>query len=97
MIEVLYKKPGETPQRLTIYNDLHTLQEMVGGYIETFTRGNYVVICNEEWHMLNQKYCCTLFRNPFVGPVILCRYKDAEFESLTEDDFSVFPILMEVL
>ena len=47
-MKILYKKPGEAPEIRDVANDLETLQDLVGGYIETVTVGNMVIICNEE-------------------------------------------------
>lgn len=49
-MRALYKEPGRTTFReILIPNDLRTLQQLVGGYIETVTIAtDAVVICNEE-------------------------------------------------
>ena len=47
-MKILYKKPGEAPEIRDVANDLGALQDLVGGYIETVTVGNVVIICNEE-------------------------------------------------
>jgi len=49
-MRALYKSPTDTGFReIVVQNKLETLQELVGGYIETVTiRPGVVVICNEE-------------------------------------------------
>lgn len=50
-MKVLMVKPGKEPQEMEITNDLHLLQQLVGGYIEVHpidgVKGT-VIICNEE-------------------------------------------------
>ncbi|MGI5873511.1 MAG: DUF3846 domain-containing protein [Bacillota bacterium] len=42
-------EPGKPYKWIEIENDLHTLQEIVGGFIETLTISeDAVIICNEE-------------------------------------------------
>ena len=50
-MKILYKKPGEAPEIRDVANDLEALQKLVGGYIETVTAGDVVIICNEEGKM----------------------------------------------
>lgn len=48
-MKVIIKEVGESPRIEEIENTLQALQKLVGGYIETVTLHNDVVlICNEE-------------------------------------------------
>ncbi len=49
----IIKRPGQPAFRRTIDNDLETLQDLVGGYIETVTLpGRIVMIVNREGKLL---------------------------------------------
>lgn len=49
MIRVIVKEPGKPAEQREIENNLETLQELVGGYIEDVHIGsNILVIVNEE-------------------------------------------------
>ena len=81
-IYVWRKQPGELPEFIKIKNDLKTLQDYVGGYIETVTiASNKVVICNEEGLLMGMPYNCTIKGIDFVGPVIMAGIKGDEFAS----------------
>lgn len=90
-MRVLYKTPG-TPsfRQLLVPNDLHTLQDLVGGYIETVTvqvGPQVIVICNEEARLKRLPYNCTIegkdytgkFDCPFYGPILLVGANGDEF------------------
>ena len=84
-MRALYKAPEDTKFRqILVPNDLHTLQELVGGgYIETVTAGVDPVvklICNEEGVIrMDIEYNCVIrckdtsgtFDCPFYGPILL--------------------------
>ena len=81
-IKCIVKRPDEQfgHERL-ISDSLKDLQKMVGGYIETVTLDNGVVlICNEEGRIRNMPYNFTLRRmrgvvtvqNAIFGTVIAC-------------------------
>ena len=85
-MRVIYKAPGEVPRTMVVPNDLHTLQELVGGYIETFTIFQDVtIVCNEEGRLRGMDYNCELFGIDFVGPVLIVGVKGDEFCDLDED------------
>ena len=49
MIRVVAKQPGASPRTMLISNRLESLQNRVGGYIETVSVfRDIVMICNEE-------------------------------------------------
>lgn len=85
----LYKDPGHPLETRTIPNTLDALQEIVGGYIETFTLApDCVLICNEEGKLrglpANFYFCGELF----VGPVFICGVDGEDFTSLDVSDSS---------
>ncbi len=79
------KRPGE---KAFVYpkidNSLEGLQKLVGGYIETVTVEDCVVICNEEGRLLGMKPNCRFRNVDFVGPVIAVGIAGENFASLGE-------------
>ena len=99
-ISVAIKRPGMAPYRTNISNTLENLQRTVGGYIETVTLcDDLVVICNEEGRLKGLPYNCEICGVKFVGDIIICGVKEDEFADLP-CDWSVlkllFPFLWEV-
>lgn len=81
-IRAIIKNPGEAPYEAWIENELKTLQEMVGGYIEAYTLCNtpaVIVICNEEGKLEGMPYNCRLAGETFVGPIVLVGVRGEEF------------------
>jgi hypothetical protein len=81
-IKCIVKRPDEQFGHVTWISDsLENLQKTVGGYIETVTFNNgLVLICNEEGKIRDMPYSFTLRRihgiipihNPIFGTVIVC-------------------------
>lgn len=90
-MRALYKSPGDKSFRqILVPNQLHPLQELVGGYIETVTvqvKPQVIVICNEEARLKRLPYNCTIegkdytgeFDCPFFGPILLVGADGDEF------------------
>ena len=90
-MRALYKAPDDTKFRqILVPNELHPLQELVGGYIETVTvhvKPQVIVICNEEARLKRLPYNCTIegkdytgeFDCPFFGPILLVGADGDEF------------------
>lgn len=80
-MRVLYKRPADVGFRqLNIPNDLHTMQELVGGYIETLTVAtDCCVICNEEGRILGMPENCNFCGADFAGPILLVGVDHDEF------------------
>lgn len=86
-MEVLIKEPGKKAQLKNISNNLNTLQEIVGGYIETVTFDKAVVICNEEGLLKGLPFNCEIKREikgkdvsaKFVGTIIICGIDGEDF------------------
>lgn len=83
-ILVLTKQPGKLAELEPLFdNKLESFQEFVGGYIETFTLPNdLVVICNEEGRLLDMEPNVVINGVDFVGPVIIAGVKGDEFSSI---------------
>ena len=84
-IRVVIKKPNEAAYMTVIKNELETLQKIVGGFIETVTvSDDLVVICNEEGRIKKLPQNCNVCGVDFVGTII--------FAGVNEDEFANVPI-----
>lgn len=96
-IKVIIKYPHRAPYSAKIANKLESLQKIVGGYIETATLENgLVVICNEEGRLHGLSRNCKLCGIEFVGPIIFAGISGDEFASVPvdfEDFHKLFPSL----
>jgi hypothetical protein len=94
-IKCIVKRPDEQFGHMTWVSDsLENLQKTVGGYIETVTLDNGVVlICNEEARLRDMPYNFTLRRirgvvtvqNAIFGTVIACGTDGDEFADIPID------------
>ena len=94
-IKCIVKRPDEQFGHVTWVSDsLENLQKTVGGYIETVTLDNGVVlICNEEGRLRDMPYNFTLRRmrgvvtvqNAIFGTVVACGFKGDEFADIPID------------
>lgn len=100
-MKVIIKRPcDQFGEEATIPNTLRALQEAVGGYIETVTLDNGVVlICNEDGKLRDMPYNFTVrrmilngflsgllsLRNPIFGTVIACGVNGEEFADIPID------------
>ena len=80
-MRVLYKSPIDKGFRqLNIPNDLHAIQELAGGYIETVTLAtDACIICNEEGQLLGMPFNCEFCGINFYGPILLVGVDGDEF------------------
>jgi hypothetical protein len=70
-IRVLIKRPGEKGRWQEIENDLATLQQIVGGYVEEvriFT--DLSILCNEEGKLRGLPYNLNVLGLDLVGTVV---------------------------
>lgn len=86
-IAVLLYKAGEAPRPNFIPNTLEAMQELVGGYIETVTlEDGLVLVCNEEGRMndlpLNALVTTRYGRQSIYGDFFICRGEGDEFAGL---------------
>jgi len=94
-IKAIVKRPDEQFGHVTWVSDsLENLQKTVGGYIETVTLDNGVVlICNEEARLRDMPYNFTVRRvrgvvtiqNAIFGTVIACGADGDEFADIPID------------
>lgn len=80
-MRALYKAPTDAKfHQLNIPNELHPMQELVGGYIETLTvAADCCIICNEEGRILGMPENCNFCGIDFAGPILLVGEDGEEF------------------
>ena len=85
-ILVWIKEPHKKAHHVWISSSLHNLQKTVGGYIETLTLAqDMVIICNEEGRLAGLEHNCFICGHDFVGTIIIAGVKDEEFASCKID------------
>lgn len=90
-MKVLYKLPGFPPKERDIDNDLETLQQMVGGNIESVYIGDDVsVICNEEGKFLGlpPNFYVERIDDMIVGPAVFVRQDGEDLIDMTTNDIN---------
>lgn len=80
-MRALLKSPADKGFReIVVPNQLHPLQELVGGYIETvFISTDACVICNDEGRILGMPHNCVYEGVDFVGPILIVGVNGDEF------------------
>ncbi len=83
-IEVLIKEPGKGFRLTEIENSLEALQKAVGGYIETVTVAeDLVIICDEEGR-IKHDFNLFIFGIEFYGTIIFAGVDGEEFADIPE-------------
>ena len=95
-ILVLIKEPGQPARLEPLFdNTLEAFQEAVGGYIETVTiQDGVVIICNEEGRLMGLQPNVEINGIDFVGTILAVGVKGDEFASLKS---SVVPKVWKLL
>ena len=87
-MRVIVAMPGEPAVVKRIENTLESLQEIVGGYIETapLWLEDLVLICNEEGKLRGMAPNRAIGHDIIVGPIIVAKAnnKTGEFEDVPE-------------
>lgn len=79
-MKVILKPVGGEPRQILIPNELHVLQHLVGGYIETCTiASDLVLICDEEGRLKGKPHNCNVLGVPFCGNLVLVGTDGDEF------------------
>lgn len=87
MINVIVKRPHESPKEVTIPNALRALQEIVGGHIELYTvRADMAIVCNDDGIRLGLLRNISVYGSWFYGTVIVVGTKG---EDLTDCPITV--------
>lgn len=90
-IKVILCEPGDMARVHEIENTLEAMQQIVEGYIETFTLEDAVIVCNEEGliHKKRLNRCIVTeggqIEQFIVGTFIICGMCEDEFSSLDEE------------
>lgn len=87
MIKIVVVEPNKSPYVTEIENELHALQSIVDGYIETIlARSDIILVCNEEGKLIGLPHNRTIHGEPIVGTFFLTASNyDGEFISLTDE------------
>ena len=95
-ILVVIKEPGQAPRVEPLFdNTLEAFQKAVGGYIESVTVAeDMVIICNEEGRLRGLPFNVELFGVGFVGTIVVAGVKGDEFASLKS---TIIPHILRVL
>ncbi len=98
-IRILLKEPGKKARFEYIDNELKAMQETVGGYIETVTLAeDVVIICDEEGRLKGAPKNCEVCGIDFVGPIFFAGIDGEELCDVPLDEYmaaTIFPELME--
>ncbi len=89
-MKVIRKKPGALPEVIDIENDLKSLQAEVGGYIETVTLAeDLVIICDEEGRLKGKEPNIALrgVGIDFCGTILIVGVNGEEFCDVPQLDF----------
>ena len=72
-ITVIVKEPHKEPELKTIRNDLSTMQELVGGYIEPVgLPGGGILVCDEEGLIKDTPFNCKVEGHMIFGTFFVC-------------------------
>lgn len=94
-MKAIRKKPGCEPELIDIDNTLAALQQEVGGYIETVSIADVVIICNEEGRLCGLPYNCRFVGVDFVGTILVVGRNKDEFCDVPEADFLMYHLREE--
>mgnify|MGYP003094006342 FL=1 len=94
-MKAIRKKPGAQPEIIEVDNTLKALQTEVGGYIETVSIADVVIICNEEGRLCGLPYNCRFVGVDFVGTILVVGRDRDEFCDVPEADFLMYHLREE--
>lgn len=87
-MQVLIVEPGQEPRIANIAGTLKSMQETVGGYIQTvfpWREDRVVLVCDEEGLLKDAAYNRTVAPGMHIfGTFFLCGYDDEDLTELTE-------------
>lgn len=98
-IRTIVIEPGKDPRMETIRNDLHTLQRLVGGYIEAVPLAeDMAMIVNEEGKLMGlpKNFWMKVIGDYIVGTAVFVGVDGDEFDNVPvtlSDLYSVMPEL----
>ena len=92
-IKVVYKEPGKSAEVRTIENDLHVLQELVGGWIQMVNiQSDVALICNEEGKLLDLQPNVYVhgIGDVVVGPIVFAGVDGEDLTDLPEYELHLY-------
>lgn len=97
-MKALKIEPGKAPERIDIHNELATLQDAVGGYIQVVYPDPYRpvgLVCNEEGKCCGLELNRALYQNgkPYdiiAGTFLVVGLSAEDFTDLREEDATYF-------
>ncbi len=96
-MKIIVKKVGEMPEIKEIKGTLEELQNIVGGYIESFPIAeNIVCICNEEGKLMGLNENFIFNCDSIVGDVFFCSVGEYDFESLNEKQIENMMVVLRL-
>lgn len=96
MIRVVAKQPGASPRTMLISNRLESLQNRVGGYIETVSVfRDVVMICNEEGKLKRMAPNFLYGFGMIVGPVVFAGVERDKLVSLKPEQIEMVKELIK--
>lgn len=96
-MKIVVKRVGQLPEVREIENELHALQEIVGGDIEPFRVFNGVLcICNGDGKYLGLKPNFIYLSDVICGDVFFCSVDRDDFASLNEKQIDQIMHLMTI-
>lgn len=85
-MKIVVKKVGCEPEVREIENELHTIQEIVGGYIQCFNVVHDIVcVCDEEGKLKDYPPNFIFNDDIIAGDVLFCKAGEEDFESLSDE------------
>ena len=98
IMKIVVKKAGYKPEVREIPNELHALQEIVGGYIECVYLGfdNIFCVCNEEGKLKGLPENFFFNGDVIVGDVFFVGTNEEDFESLNDEQIEFIMTMMHI-
>ena len=91
-MKAIYKIPIDPVGKIvditekSLEEQLKELQHYVGGYIETYTVGDVVIICNSDSKLIDgMQYNCTIDKEHFVGAILAVGANGDKFKDVPID------------
>lgn len=95
-MKIVYFEVGKEAKVMEVENTLESLQELVGGYIETVTLGEIIIVVNEEGRILELPLNRIFGRMYFYGNFFIVSSDGDEFSSLTDEHIEIIESLLNI-
>lgn len=96
-MKIVVKKVGQQPEIKEIENELHAIQEIVGGYIECVGFPNNILcVLNEEGKLKRLQPNFIYNSDIIVGDVFFCAAGEEDFESLNDEQVEFIMNIMHI-